>query len=240
MYVKDPISLVNHVCTARGLEIDNVIIRVGIDSGQGSLKVIMNVFNREVNYDSKEAKNTGVNKVIILAFAKNVCESHTNLQTLIEKTKLNDLKFYLAADLKLLNIVLGLSGHGGKYPCLFCDGDKTNLGELRTFNMLKNTYKNFAKSGFKKSSMQLYKNVIHPCLLVEPGEMYVLDVIPPPELHLLMKIITEISNVLCKEPDVAFWLKNMELFGMGIMEVDWMIEMLTKYGSFCQIWKNLS
>ena len=79
MYVKDPISLVNHVCTARGLEIDNVIIRVGIDSGQGSLKVIMNVFNREVNYDSKEAKNTGVNKFIILAFAKNVCESHTNL-----------------------------------------------------------------------------------------------------------------------------------------------------------------
>ena len=93
VYVKDPISLVNHVCTARGLEIDNVIIRVGIDSGQESLKVIMNIFNREVNYDSKEAKNTGVNKVIILAFAKNVCESHTNLQILIEKTKLNDLKF---------------------------------------------------------------------------------------------------------------------------------------------------
>ncbi|XP_047129471.1 uncharacterized protein LOC124809426 isoform X1 [Hydra vulgaris] len=115
VYVKDPVSLVNHVCIARGLEVENVIIRIGIDSGQGSLKVIMNVFNREVNYDSKETKNTGVNKVIILAFAKNVCESHTNLQILIEKTKLNNLKFYLAADLKLCNIVLGLSGHGRKY-----------------------------------------------------------------------------------------------------------------------------
>nr|XP_047132520.1 uncharacterized protein LOC124811227 [Hydra vulgaris] len=208
VYVKDPVSLVNHVCIARGLEVENVIIRIRIDSGQGSLKIIINVFNREVNYDSKETKNTGVNKVIILAFAKNVCESHTNLQILIEKTKLNNLKFYLAADLKLCNIVLGLSGHGGKYSCLFCDGDKTNLGELRTFNMLKNTYKNFAESGFKKSSMQLYKNVIHPCLLVESGEMYVLDVIPPPELHLMMKIITEISNVFCKEPDVALWLKK--------------------------------
>ncbi|XP_047129732.1 uncharacterized protein LOC124809690 [Hydra vulgaris] len=96
VYVKDPVSLVNHVCIARGLEVENVIIRIGIDSGQGSLKVIMNVFNREVNYDSKETKNTGVNKVIILAFAKNVCKSHTNLQILIEKTKLNNLKFYLA------------------------------------------------------------------------------------------------------------------------------------------------
>ena len=135
---------------------------------------------------------------------------------------------------------MGLSGHGGKYSCLFCDGDKTNLGELRTFNMLKNTYKNFAKSRFKKSSMQLYKNVIHPCLLVESEEMYVLDVIPPPELHLLMKIITEISNVLCKEPDVAFWLKKHGIIWHGIMEVDWMVEMLTKYGSFCQIWENLA
>ncbi|XP_065681336.1 uncharacterized protein LOC124811459 [Hydra vulgaris] len=169
--VKDPVSLVNHVCIARGLVVENVIISIGIDSGQGSLKVIMNVFNREVNYDSKETKNTGVNKVIILAFAKNVCKSHTNLQILIEKTKLNNLKFYLAADLKLCNIVLDLSGHGGKYSCLFCDGDKTNLGELRTFNMLKNTNKNFAESGFKKSSMQLYRNVIHPCLLVESGDV---------------------------------------------------------------------
>ncbi|XP_065681098.1 uncharacterized protein LOC124817172 [Hydra vulgaris] len=74
--------------------------------------------------------------------------------------------------------------------------------------MLKNTYKNFAESGFKKSSMQLYKNVIHPCLLVESGEMYVLDVTPPPELHLMMKTITEILNVFCKEPDVALWLKK--------------------------------
>nr|XP_047137368.1 uncharacterized protein LOC124813853 [Hydra vulgaris] len=74
--------------------------------------------------------------------------------------------------------------------------------------MLKNMYKNFARSGFKKSSMHLYKNVIHPCLLVESEEMYVLDVIPPPELHLMIKIITEISNVFCKEPDIALWLKK--------------------------------
>ena len=93
---------------------DKVITRVGIDGGQGSLKVIMNVFNIEADIDYKESKDTGVNKVLVLAFVKNVTENHANLQILIEKTKLNNIKFYLAADLKLLNIIVGLSGHGGK------------------------------------------------------------------------------------------------------------------------------
>nr|XP_047125976.1 uncharacterized protein LOC124807737 isoform X1 [Hydra vulgaris] len=56
--------------------------------------------------------------------------------------------------------------------------------------------------------MQIYKNVIHPCLLDVAEDTHVLDVVPPPELHLLMKIVTEISNVLCKEPEIAVWLSN--------------------------------
>ena len=119
VYVKDPKSLVDHVCTVRRLEVDKVIIRVGIDGGQGSLKVVKNVFNIEADIDCKVSKDTCVNKVLVLAFVKNVTENHANFQILIEKTKLNNIKFYLAADLKLLNIIVGLSGHGGKYSCLY-------------------------------------------------------------------------------------------------------------------------
>ncbi|XP_065684973.1 uncharacterized protein LOC124807737 isoform X1 [Hydra vulgaris] len=208
VYVKDSKSLVEHICTVRGLAIDKVIIRVGIDGGQGSLKFVMNVFNIETDIDCRENKNTGVNKVLVLAFVKNVTENHANLQIIIKKIMLNRLKFYLAADLKLLNIILGLSGHGGKYSCLYCNGEKSNLGELRTFKKLKLLYGSFAENGSKKSSMQIYKNVIHPCLLDVAEDTHVLDVVPPPELHLLMKIVTEISNVLCKEPEIAVWLSN--------------------------------
>ena len=115
----------------------------------------------------------------------------------------------------MLNIIVGLSGYGGKYSCLHCDGEKSNLGELRTFAKLKKLYGSFAENGLKKCSMQLYKNVIHPYLLDEAGDMHVLDVIPPPELHLLIKIVTEILRVLCKEPDIAVWLSNCGIIWHG-------------------------
>lgn len=48
--------------------------------------------------------------------------------------------FILAWDLKLANIVLGLSAHGGRFSCLYCEGLKNTLdpGLLRTFGSLGN------------------------------------------------------------------------------------------------------
>ena len=41
--------------------------------------------------------------------------------------------------MKLANIVMGLSVHGGKYACLYCESVKsTEPGELRTFGSLGN------------------------------------------------------------------------------------------------------
>ena len=87
--------------------------------------------------------------------------------------------------------------------------------ELRTFAKLKKLYGSLAENRSKKYSMQLYKNVIHPCLFDEARDMHVLEVILPPELHLLMKIMTGISIVLCKEPDIAVGLSNDEIIWHG-------------------------
>ena len=73
-----------------------------------------------------------------------------------------------------------------------------NLGELRTFNKMKKLHGIFAENQPKKCSMELYKNGMY-----EAGDMHVLDVFPPPKLNLLMKIVTEISRVLCKKPDIT-------------------------------------
>ena len=60
---------------------------------------------------------------IYIAAVKDIPESHGNLETIFQKTGLiNELKYYVAADMKLLNILLGLSAHGGKFSCLYCSG----------------------------------------------------------------------------------------------------------------------
>ena len=128
------------------------------------------------------------------------------MSILFEKTHLNDLKFHIASDLKLLNIILGISAHGGKHSCLYCNGTVDTPGELRTFGDLSKCYNEYKEIGYK--NMKQFNNVIQPCLSKKPQEKLVLDVIPPPELHLLMKIVTVCSLLLCNGALVSEWFKK--------------------------------
>ena len=66
-------------------------------------------------------------------------------------------------------------------------------------------YSAYKENGSK--NMKNYKNVIKPSLLKESNNTHVLDVVPPPELHLLMKIVTVCAQLLCNQPAVANWFK---------------------------------
>lgn len=91
----------------------------------------MNVFDAD-RLDEGEAgdKLTGVKKVIVLAYVPDMQESHFNLGVLYNALRLNDLKCYLSCDLKVLNLMVGLSGHGGVHSCLYCNGTMKEAGEL--------------------------------------------------------------------------------------------------------------
>ena len=106
---------------------------------------------------------------------------------MVEKLKINDLDCCIASDLKLINALLGISSHSGKFSCPYCTGDMTlESGELRTFGSLAQMHSQFEAKGSKMKDMQKFKNVIHPSLLRGEPDCTVLSTVPPPELHLLM------------------------------------------------------
>ena len=166
-YVPDPTALILHLCDLRDLDVLKAIVRIGIDGGQGSLKIIMSLFDPD-DLGAKDELYSGVNKVIVLGLVKGVSENHHNMDILFKKTDLNSLKCYLACDLKLLNIILGLSAHGGMHSCLYCEGKLNERGELRTFGSLRENYCSYKDTGAKENNMKDYKNVINPVLLNEP------------------------------------------------------------------------
>ena len=97
----------------------------------GSLKIVMNVFDDErLGEDAAGDRLTGVKKVIVLAYVPDVQESHYNLGILYNALRLNDIKCYLSCDFKVLNIMVGLSAHGGVHSCLYCDGTIKEAGML--------------------------------------------------------------------------------------------------------------
>ena len=43
VYVKDPSDLIMHICDERNIVLQEAMIRIGIDGGQSSLEVVMNI-----------------------------------------------------------------------------------------------------------------------------------------------------------------------------------------------------
>ncbi len=69
----------------------------------------MNIFDPEDMNDKTNQKLTGVNKAILLAFVKDIKESNLNLGKILECLGLDTIKYHIAADLKLVNCLLGIS-----------------------------------------------------------------------------------------------------------------------------------
>ena len=193
--VKDIKGFVDKVIEARGLDQDNVKCRVVMDKGQGSLKIVLSVFDGDVDPDisftSQEGKGeklTGSNRLLVLAKVNGGQERYENVRLLLERLKLEKLPgLVLVGDLSIVNVYSGISGHGGKFACYVCEGESTlQPGTPRTFENLARRYEDYVAGGSNPKNMQLYKNVIHPCLVKGDPEQELGDVLPLPELHLLM------------------------------------------------------
>ena len=84
----------------------------------------------------------------MLAYAEGIQENYHNLTIICQILKLNKLKHVVAADLKLLNILMGLSGHGGKYACIYCEGQiGLEAGKLCIFGSIIKHYQNYVAAG---------------------------------------------------------------------------------------------
>ena len=73
LYLKDPPAFIEHVIKERGLDRDKVLVRVGMDGGQGSFKVVASIFETdydpEITLSSKEGPGTrltGANRLLDL------------------------------------------------------------------------------------------------------------------------------------------------------------------------------
>ena len=208
---KDAKRLIQKVVEARELEMDHVKCRTVIDSGQGSLKIVTSIFQGDIDQLTQEGdteKLTGANRLIILAEVEGGQETHRNVQQLLEKLQLHRLPgLVMVGDLSITNIYTGISKHGRKFACYQCESPSTTEScVLRTFRSLTEHYAAYVAAGSKPSQMQKFKNVINQCLLEADPEELVGNVLPLPELHLLLGVVTHFYKLLLKVwPPLASW-----------------------------------
>jgi hypothetical protein len=197
VHLKDPVKFIEHVITDRGLDKSKVLVRVGLDGGQGSFKVVVSIFETDYDPEITFSKNegqgtrlTGSSRLLDMALAEDMQELYENLRIIVEKLRLNEIDCCFTSDLKLINAILGISSHSGKHACAYCEGEMTlESGTMRTFKSLDNCYANFEAGGLNYKNMQHFGNVIHKSLITGDPDVTILTTIPLPELHLLMGLV---------------------------------------------------
>ena len=163
--------------------------------------------------NARKFKDSGVKKLIPLAFIEDAKESYDNLEKIIELCGLNSINWTPAFDMKLGLVLLGLGTAASKHPCMFCTMPKDEFanpdtictgGELRDFDSIEenaNAYQAAAKAhkGKAKLSSKDFANAEHKSLF-DPDELdgttIVVHVVPPFELHILLGLANDLFDHL--------------------------------------------
>ena len=198
--VKNLRVFLQKICEWRNISPADAWYRVCQDGGGGSFKSVVSVMDKGID-PSKEDKGemlSGVNRLLPLAVCPGVPERHFNLRQISEH-----LQFHLIPNLRvvvdfcLLNAMVGISSHGGKYSCSYCEGASTiNPGRPRTFGSLKKRYAEYQKAGSNPAKMQQFANVIQPSLTIAAANKLVMDVHPMPELHCLIGVVNHLVKLM--------------------------------------------
>lgn len=222
VYCNNVESFINSVMEKR--KVNKAHLKFGIDGGNGFLKLCCSVVellddedknsSLKTNKKLKIFKDSGVKKLLILAIAASTQENYDNVSKLWSLLEMNKFKGTFAADLKLINILLGIMPHSSSYPCAWCNSHKNELhlcGVYRTIRDLLKNYEDWKNAGAVKKDAKKFKSCINPPVFSNtPKDTLVLDLVPPPELHLMLGVVNTIMSYMlieCKL-DATEWIEK--------------------------------
>lgn len=206
--------------------------KIGFDDGKQILKLTLSVFDPDNNVPLESLKqtrttraqgidaqpqfrDTGVNKVFILAAAPNTPENYENCKMFLERTNVKDIQFHFAADLKMSNICLGIMSHASLHPCPYCEGTKNVFEDdapVRTLETISENHQKWQQESGKKSTLKQYYNCSNEPLLMSHlnTTTSVLTIVPPPVLHIKLGIVNKLYTELLKLfPNLDDWPKSL-------------------------------
>ena len=210
-YCNDVPALAAFLHQERGLDAEDVIVKIGLDGGRGFFKVLLSIHSKsEYQLEeemsllnsprkkklkkknkkaTKEFLNNGVKKVFIIGLVQDIPEKYENVQQIMELLDIDELKHSFSVDLKLQNVMCGMQSHGSTHPCVYCEGCKPwEPSKPRTMGSLREHYENYESAPPSKKIPKDFKNVIHPPLFNDADHVEILDVMPLAELHLMLGI----------------------------------------------------
>ncbi|CAH0389702.1 unnamed protein product [Bemisia tabaci] len=192
----------------------NHVLKIGIDGGQGFLKVCLSVQSPGKNsvdvtsvrqtYEqevlAKQFLDSGVKKIFILAITPHTQENSKNVAMMWSRLEINSLDPFIATDSKLANLLVGIMFHSSCFPCSWCEAEKSALhllGPHRTVGNIMQNYLKFVESGENYKEAKKFENCIHPTVFSTEDKL-ILGIVLPPELHLSLGVVNTVYDHMLK------------------------------------------
>jgi hypothetical protein len=212
VFCLDVQEFINYIIQER-CQSSNIITKIGMDGGKGSLKVTMSLLSQ--SNSCGYFKETGTRKIFLLAVVPNIPESYEVCSDVFASLPKMPQQFKFSADLKVINLVLGLGSHASMYPCPFCYFKKGSTGSFKNRTLedictLNEQWQTIGKGA--ASDLKSYMNCVHKPISIFPSTGNVIDIVAIPELHILLGITNKLFKEAMKEwPEILEWPKSLHL-----------------------------
>jgi hypothetical protein len=198
-------EFINTACRERDVDPNTATFVIGMDGGQGMFIVTLIIIDNDRTKDDKkkdEFKETSHHKILIPALVTEIPENFHNIEVILKALKLDELsrKYKIVADLKLYNILAGMTSASSMFPCVYGEcyktndkGQKTNqkgrwiTGKSRTLGSLRNMCKLWMQeTGGDRKLLKHYFNCEFPPLIPGSNDELILDLLSIPYLHTIL------------------------------------------------------
>ncbi|XP_055605671.1 uncharacterized protein LOC129753848 [Uranotaenia lowii] len=210
-YCTDVPELINRIKRSRP-PVDDFVVKIGIDGGRSFFKITLSVISPQMEHLAG-FKDGGVKKLFIIALSPNLAEKYDNISPVWTKLlKLHELEYLVAGDLKIINIIIGIMAHSSKNPCPYCEALKSELGVANGTARTKGSI-NENCTRKKKLNGKNFASCVNAPLVSGSDEDKIVNLCPPPPLHITLGIINTIFKSLEKKaPDwVDLWVEQAQV-----------------------------
>ena len=211
VFAKDVESLAGFIMRERNLDPINTVAQIGIDDGQGAVKIMLSIKEKETPDENKKKrakyedgfapqdfKLSGVKKLFLLLVSPTT-ERHNNMSSLLGLLGIDAFDFGFSCDLKMVLCLCGKQCASSKHCCPFCTGSAPWLGTYRsnTIGSLWNDYSAFLQAGSNIKKAMQFNNVVSPPLITGADDMKILgDIFFFPEHHVFTGIVGKLVKEL--------------------------------------------
>lgn len=209
-------ALVAFLVQQRNLDPEDMELQLGLDGGQGILKVCLLVYQavdsekfsgmKRMKYSDgvggRMAKMTSVKRLMVIAAAPGVEESWHNIKTILDKLEISSLSgSILSVDMKVQLILCGKQTASSKHPCPYCECSPpfTCNCPRNTIGSLESHYASYVSAGSKKSTAKNFQNCVNPPLLQGAPDLQIIKILSFPELHVMTGVVGHLATQMMKE-----------------------------------------